>query len=68
MDQLEEARDVALLHSMKYQQDLRRYHHHCVRGRAYNVGDLVRRLRQDNKGRHKLTPPWEGMFIIAEIL
>jgi hypothetical protein len=28
----------------------------------------VLRLRQSNKGRHKLTPPWEGPFIIAEVL
>jgi hypothetical protein len=32
MDQLEEARDVALLHSAKNQQALRRYHHHNKRG------------------------------------
>jgi hypothetical protein len=32
------------------------------------VGDLVLRLRQDARGRHKLTPPWEGSFIIAKIL
>jgi hypothetical protein len=32
------------------------------------VGDLVFRLRQDARGRHKLTPPWEGPFIIAKIL
>ena len=24
------------------------------------------RLRQDNRGRHKLTPPWEGLYIIVE--
>jgi hypothetical protein len=24
--------------------------------------------RQDARGRHKLTPPWEGPFIIAKIL
>jgi hypothetical protein len=29
---------------------------------------LVLRLRQYNKGRHKLTPPWEGPFIVAEVL
>jgi hypothetical protein len=28
----------------------------------------VLRLRQDARGRHKLTPPWEGPFIIAKIL
>jgi hypothetical protein len=32
------------------------------------VGDLVLRLRQDAQGRHKLTPPWEGPFIITKIL
>jgi hypothetical protein len=32
------------------------------------VGDLVLRLRQDTRGCHKITPPWEGPFIIAKIL
>jgi hypothetical protein len=32
LDQLEEARDVALLHSTKYQQTLRRYHSRRIRG------------------------------------
>jgi hypothetical protein len=68
LDQLDEARDVALLHSARYQQALRRYHSRHIRGRALNIGDLVLRLRQSNKGRHKLTPPWEGPFIIAEVL
>ena len=26
------------------------------------------RLRQNNKGRHKLTPPWEGPYIVAKVL
>jgi hypothetical protein len=29
---------------------------------------LVLRLRQDARGRHKLTPPWEGSFVIAKVL
>jgi hypothetical protein len=37
LDQLEEARDVALLHSAKYQQSLRRYH-----ADASTAGHLVR--------------------------
>ena len=41
MDQLDEARDVALLRSAKYQQVLCWYHSHRVRGQAFNVGDLV---------------------------
>ena len=44
MDQLDEARDIALLHSAKYQQALRRYHSRWVRGQAFNVGDLVLHL------------------------
>ena len=26
------------------------------------------RLRQDSRGRHKLTLPWEGLYIIVEVL
>ena len=26
------------------------------------------RLRQSNKGRDKLTPPWEGPYIVAQVL
>jgi hypothetical protein len=68
LDRLEEAQDVALLHSARYQQALRRYHARRVRPRGFQVGDLVLRLRQDARGRHKLTPPWEGLFIIAKVL
>ena len=67
-DQLEEARDVALLRSAKYQQALRRYHDRNIRERAFQVGDLVLRRVQSNAGRHKLTPPWEGPYIIARVL
>jgi hypothetical protein len=68
LDQLKDARDMALLHSARYQQSLRRYHARGVRSRDLQVGDFVLRLRQDAQGRHKLTPPWEGPFIIAKIL
>jgi hypothetical protein len=44
LDQLEEARDVALLHSAQYQQSLRRYHARRIRPRGFQVGDLVLRL------------------------
>jgi hypothetical protein len=57
LDQLEEARDVALLHSARYQQSLRCYHTRGVWPRGFQLGDLVLRLRQDARGRHKLTPP-----------
>jgi hypothetical protein len=57
LNQLEEAQDMALLHSAQYQQSLRCYHARGVRSRDLQVGDLVLRLRQDARGRHKLTPP-----------
>ncbi|XP_066365301.1 uncharacterized protein [Miscanthus floridulus] len=68
MDQLDEAHDVVVLCSAKYQQALCRYHSRRVRGRAFNVEDLVLCLIQSNKNCHKLYPPWEGPYVIAEVL
>jgi hypothetical protein len=68
LDQLDEARDLALLRLAKYQQALRHYHSHRVRGQAFNIGDLVLCLVQSNKDRHKLSLPWEGMYAIVEVL
>jgi hypothetical protein len=48
---------MALLHSAWYQQSLQCYHARGVRPRGFQVGDLVLRLWQDARGRHKLTPP-----------
>jgi transposase InsO family protein len=68
LDQLDEARIVALMHSARYQQALRRYQARKVRRRDFSEGDLVLRLRQDNRGRHKLSPPWEGPYIVVKVL
>jgi hypothetical protein len=68
LDQLDEARLVALMHSARYQQSLRRYQARKVRRRDFNEGDLVLRLRQDNRGRHKLSPPWEGPYVVVKVL
>ena len=68
MDQIDEARDVALLKSAKYQQVLRRYHSRHVRGQAFEVGDLVLRRVQSTQGRHKLSSPWEGPFVVSKVL
>ena len=61
-------RDVALLWLAKYQQVLHRYHSRRVWGRAFNVGDLVLRLVQSNKNHHKLSPPWEVLYVVVEVL
>jgi transposase InsO family protein len=68
LDQLDEARLVALIHSARYQQSLRRYQARKVRRRDFSEGDLVLRLRQDNRGRHKLSPPWEGPYVVVKVL
>jgi hypothetical protein len=68
LDQLEEARDMALLHLARYQRSLRCYHARGVRSRDLQVDDLVLQLRQNARGWHKLTPPWEGLFFIAKVL
>ena len=59
---------MALLNSARYQQSLRRYQAQRVQRRDLNKGDLVLRLRRDSRVRHKLTPPWEGLYVVAEVL
>ena len=39
-----------------------------MRGRAFNVGDLVLYLVQSNKDHHKLSPSWVGPYIVVEVL
>jgi hypothetical protein len=68
LDQLDEARTVALMHSARYQQAMRRYQARKVRRRDFNEGDLVLRLRQDIRGRHKLSSPWEGPYVVVNVL
>jgi transposase InsO family protein len=68
LDQLDEARTVALMHSARYQQVLRRYQARKIRRRDFNIGDLVLRLRQDNRGCHKLSPQWEGPYVVVKVL
>jgi hypothetical protein len=41
INQLDEARDVVLLHSARYQQALRCYHERNIHERQFQVGDLV---------------------------
>jgi hypothetical protein len=66
LDQLDEARTVALMHSARYQHVLRRYQARKIRSRDFDEGDLVLRLHQDNRGRHKLCPPWEGPYVVIK--
>ena len=66
VDLLDEARDIALSRTATYQQSLRNYHNRRLHTRSFVVGDLVLRLKQ--KKVHKLASPWEGPFIIHEVI
>ena len=66
LDALEEERDVAKVCSTFYQQQARRYQSREVRGKTYNIGELV--LHLPEKKKDKLKPKWEGPFIIDQVL
>ena len=68
LDLLDEKRDLAAARSAIYQQDLRRYHSRRVKCRTFQEGDLVLRLIQDQSDMHKLSPPWEGPFVVSKSL
>ena len=65
---MDEKRDLAAAHSAIYQQDLRRYHSRRVKSRTFQEGDLVLRLIQDQSDMHRLSPPWEGPFVVSKNL
>jgi hypothetical protein len=68
IDVLEEERLNTVIQSARYQQTLRRYHDKAVRHQSFAVGDLVLHRILTGEGRHKLSPPWEGPFIVAEVM
>ena len=49
VDLLEEACEMTVIRSSRYQQTLRRYHERKIRGRILEVGDLVLRRTQSMK-------------------
>jgi hypothetical protein len=67
IDVLEEERLNTVIQSARYQQTLRRYHDKAIRHRSFVVGDLVLRRILTREGRHKLSPLWEGPFVVAKV-
>jgi hypothetical protein len=67
IDVLEEERLNTVIQLARYQQTLRRYHDKAVRHRSFAVGDLVLRRILTGEGWHKLSPLWEGPFILLEV-
>jgi hypothetical protein len=68
LDSLEEQRLAAVMRQARHGQQLRRYHGHNIRETSLNVGDLVLRCIQKTDCMHKLSAPWEGPFIITEVI
>jgi hypothetical protein len=65
-DLLDEARDVALACTTVYQQSLRNYHSRRVHGRSFKPGNLVLCLKETSMT--KLEYPWEGPYLIHEVI
>ena len=68
VDLLKEARLLALSRSAIYQQVLRHYHSKKIKPLMFREGNLVLQLVQEQAGQHKLSPPWEGPFIMSRAL
>jgi hypothetical protein len=68
LDSLEEQRLAVVMRQARHDQQLRLYHDHNVRETSFNVGNLVLRRIQKTDGMHKLSPPWEGPFIVTEVI
>jgi hypothetical protein len=68
LDSIEEHRVAALMQHTRYEQQLWCYHDRNVRERSFKVGDLVLRRIQSTKGMHELSAPWEGPFIVMEVV
>jgi hypothetical protein len=66
LDLLDEAQDIALARLAVYQQSLRNYHNRRVRGRSFEPGNLVLRLKQTSTS--KLESPWEGSYLVHEVI
>jgi hypothetical protein len=68
LDNLEEQRLAAVMRLAPHDQQLRCYHGHNVKETSFKVGDLVLRRIQKTDGMNKLSAPWEGPFIVTEVI
>jgi hypothetical protein len=68
LESLEEQRLTAVMRQARHDQQLRCYHDRNVKETSFNIGDLVLRRIQKTDGMHKLSAPWEGPFIVTEVI
>ena len=67
IDRAKEERLITCVRTAKYLEGLRRYYNCNIKGRSFAVGDLVLRRKQKTEGKHKLSSPWEGPYVIKEV-
>jgi hypothetical protein len=65
---LEERRNTTLSNVCKYQVALKRYYNKSMVQRELNIGDLVLRKDIYTKNKHKFSTPWEGPFIVVDVV
>ena len=68
VDLLEEAHETTVIRSAHDQQTLRKYRERKIRGRILEVGDLMLQRTQLTKEKHKLSLPWEGPYMVTEVI
>jgi hypothetical protein len=68
LDGLKEQRLATVMRQARHDQQLRRYHDRNIKETSFNVGDLVLRCIQKTDVMHKLSAPWEGPFIVTEVI
>jgi hypothetical protein len=68
LDGLEEQRLSTVMRQARHDQQLRRYHDRNVKETSFNIGDLILRRIQKTDDMHKISTPWEGPFIITEVI
>ena len=64
----EEKRLDSCVCTAKYLAILRRYYNKNVKERFFVVRDLVLKWKTNQAGVHKLATPWEGPFMIKEVI
>jgi hypothetical protein len=65
---LEERRNTTLSNVHKYQTVMKKYYNKSVVQRELNIGNLVLTKDIRTKDKHKFSTPWEGPFIIVDVM
>ena len=68
VDSAEEERLITCVRTAKYLEGLWRYYNCNIKSHSFAVGNLVLCRKQKTKGMHKLSSPWEGPYVVIEVV